>query len=99
MFLRAVTLGFFDDIIIPPKALQVPSRFDETEQVWIWEYDLGEGEKHDLFMDIGETVRFRVTAECFQETIPTGPETAEMPTPSDGATDEPKVPYTLSVRN
>jgi DNA-directed RNA polymerase III subunit RPC8 len=29
----AVTLGFFDDIIIPPEALQHPYRFDENEQV------------------------------------------------------------------
>lgn len=23
------------------------------EQVWVWEYDTGDGEKHDLFMDPG----------------------------------------------
>lgn len=56
----AVTLGFFDDIVIPPTALQHPSRFDETEQVWVWEYDTGaDGEKHDLFMDAGE-IRLRI---------------------------------------
>ena len=30
-----VTLGFFDDIVIPPEALQHPYRFDENEQVWV----------------------------------------------------------------
>ena len=49
----SVTLGFFDDIIIPSSALQHPSRFDEAEQVWVWEYQVDE-EKHDLFMDIGK---------------------------------------------
>lgn len=48
----AVTLGFFDDIHIPASCLQHPSRFDEEEQVWIWEYEIAE-EKHNLFMDIG----------------------------------------------
>lgn len=47
-----MTLGFFDDILIPPSNLQHPSRFDETEQVWVWEFD-NDGDKHDLFMDPG----------------------------------------------
>nr|CAG4652162.1 EOG090X0DHL [Triops cancriformis] len=47
-----VTLGFFDEIIIPPEYLQQPARFDETEQVWVWEYETEDG-KHDLFMDEG----------------------------------------------
>ncbi|KAF5287267.1 hypothetical protein FQR65_LT02140 [Abscondita terminalis] len=66
-----VSLGFFDDIIIPPTYLQHPSRFDETEQAWVWEYDVGDGNKHDLFMDAGESIRFKVTSESFQETCPT----------------------------
>lgn len=49
----AVTLGFFDDIFIPEASLQHPSRFDEGEQVWVWEYQ-GEDSKHDLFMDVGK---------------------------------------------
>ena len=28
-----LSLGFFDDILIPPEALQHPHRFDETDQV------------------------------------------------------------------
>jgi hypothetical protein len=53
--LLPVTLGFFDDIIIPPNALQHPSRFDETEQAWVWEYNTVDGDKHDLFMDPGRS--------------------------------------------
>ncbi|XP_060832788.1 DNA-directed RNA polymerase III subunit RPC8 isoform X2 [Bombus pascuorum] len=48
-----VTLGFFEDIVIPPNKLQHPSRFDQIEQAWVWEYDTGDGQKHDLFMDAG----------------------------------------------
>ncbi|PNF27787.1 DNA-directed RNA polymerase III subunit RPC8 [Cryptotermes secundus] len=92
-----VTLGFFDDIIIPPNALQHPSRFDETEQAWVWEYNTGDGDKHDLFMDPGEPVRFRVTAETFVETSPSGPETPDIVTVGGEApAEEPKVPYMLT---
>uniref|UniRef100_A0A1L8DGS7 DNA-directed RNA polymerase III subunit RPC8 n=1 Tax=Nyssomyia neivai TaxID=330878 RepID=A0A1L8DGS7_9DIPT len=67
-----ITLGFFDDILIPPTVLQHPSRFEETEQAWVWEYPLEDGGKHDLFMDIGENIKFRVTGEIFEEASPVG---------------------------
>lgn len=54
IYLFTVTLGFFDDILIPVNALQHPSRFDETDQAWVWEYPKEDGEKHDLFMDSGK---------------------------------------------
>lgn len=88
----AVSLGFFDDILIPPSALQHPSRFDETEQAWVWEYDTGDGSKHDLFMDAGESIRFRVTAETFNETCPKDPLTAGTSESSEN-----KIPYSLTV--
>lgn len=72
-----VTLGFFDDILIPHAALQHPSRFDEAEQAWVWEYPLDDGGKHDLFMDVGEAIKFRVSREIFEETSPIGPPKAE----------------------
>lgn len=53
ILLFSVTLGFFDDILIPVNALQHPSRFDETEQAWVWEYTKADGGKHDLYMDSG----------------------------------------------
>ncbi|XP_034944115.1 DNA-directed RNA polymerase III subunit RPC8 [Chelonus insularis] len=95
-----VTLGFFEDIIIPPHKLQNPSRFDQTEQAWVWEYDTGDGEKHDLFMDAGEPIRFRVVSETFMETLPisgpTGSKEVEKPENKsvspyvlNGAIDEP----------
>ncbi|KAH8261371.1 hypothetical protein KR044_008073 [Drosophila immigrans] len=72
-----VTLGFFDDILIPHAALQHPSRFDEAEQAWVWEYPLEDGAKHDLFMDVGEPIKFRVSREIFEETSPIGPPKTE----------------------
>lgn len=72
MFL--VTLEFFEDILIPASMLQHPSRFDEAEQAWVWEYDTGDGTKHDLFMDPGEKIRFKVVAENFSEVSPQAPQ-------------------------
>ncbi|EZA54895.1 hypothetical protein DMN91_008964 [Ooceraea biroi] len=65
-----VTLGFFEDIVIPPHKLQHPSRFDQMEQAWVWIYKTEDGETHDLFMDAGEVIRFRVVKEIFTEVLP-----------------------------
>lgn len=48
-----VTLGFFEDVVIPPHKLQHPSRFDQMEQAWVWIYKTEDGTTHDLFMDAG----------------------------------------------
>ncbi|XP_070579324.1 DNA-directed RNA polymerase III subunit RPC8-like [Ptychodera flava] len=69
-----VSLGFFDDVLIAPDSLQEPKRFDEAEQLWVWEYETEEG-THDLFMDINEEIRFRVIDETFVDTTPVGPKT------------------------
>lgn len=70
---------------------------DEAEQVWVWEYETEEG-AHDLYMDIGEEIRFRVVDETFVDTSPTGPSSAEAST--SNATEEvqkKEAPYTLVV--
>ncbi|KAI7904774.1 DNA-directed RNA polymerase III subunit RPC8-like protein [Cokeromyces recurvatus] len=61
-----VTMGFFDDILIPGGALQPGTKFDPAEQVWVWNY---EGEK--MYMDIEEPIRFRVLREQFTDITPT----------------------------
>ena len=49
--------------------------------MWVWEYPTeaeegedgeegGEAGHHDLYMDIGEEIRFRVTSETFVDTSP-----------------------------
>uniref|UniRef100_A0A3Q3M076 DNA-directed RNA polymerase subunit n=1 Tax=Labrus bergylta TaxID=56723 RepID=A0A3Q3M076_9LABR len=87
-----VSMGFFDDILIPPESLQQPAKFDEAEQVWLWEYETDEG-AHDLYMDQGEEIRFRVTDEVFVDTSPTGPAAADTDTP--GSVEKKEAPYTL----
>ncbi|XP_076006301.1 DNA-directed RNA polymerase III subunit RPC8 [Genypterus blacodes] len=98
-----VTMGFFDDILIPPESLQQPAKFDEAEQVWLWEYETDEG-AHDLYMDQGEEIRFRVTDEVFVDTSPTGPAAAAQPdappqpgqpTPPPVEEEKKEAPYTL----
>ncbi|XP_077976313.1 DNA-directed RNA polymerase III subunit RPC8-like [Styela clava] len=84
-----VTMGFFDDVLIPPENLQQPSKFDEAEQVWVWEYETEDG-THELFMDIGEEIRFRVMEETFVDTTP-----SSVPS-SDPATAETSVEETKS---
>nr|XP_057905306.1 DNA-directed RNA polymerase III subunit RPC8 [Doryrhamphus excisus] len=100
-----VTMGFFDDILIPPESLQQPTKFDEAEQVWLWEYETDEG-AHDLYMDQGEEIRFRVSDEIFVDTSPTGPtkdatpalpgqSTAPPPPPVQDSGEKKEAPYTL----
>ncbi|KAF4080732.1 hypothetical protein AMELA_G00174620 [Ameiurus melas] len=99
-----VSLGFFDDILIPPESLQQPAKFDEAEQVWVWEYETDEG-AHDLYMDQGEDIRFRVVDEFFLDTSPTGPTkepeapaqtaSAAPATATDDGTQKKESPYTL----
>ena len=52
-----MTMMFFDDIFIPASSLQKPTRFDEREQLFVWQYDTGES-THDLFIDVGEEIRY-----------------------------------------
>ncbi|KAJ8251608.1 hypothetical protein GJAV_G00223170 [Gymnothorax javanicus] len=92
-----VSLGFFDDIIIPPESLQQPAKFDEAEQVWVWEYETDEG-AHDLYMDQGEEIRFRVMDQVFLDTSPTGPAVTSGDNQATTATEEAgqkEAPYTL----
>jgi len=80
-----VTLGFFDDILITPECLQYPSKFDEREQIWIWEYKTeDDDEVHEMYMDKGESIKFRVTGEVFNDITPTPDST----TSNSGKTDQ-----------
>lgn len=84
--------------MIPPSALQYPSRFEEAEQAWVWEYPNEEGGKHDLYMDIGETIKFRVSNEVFEESSPIGPpSTSDKPSTSSVTADNVKIPYKIEA--
>lgn len=89
-----VSMGFFDDILIPADAMQHPSRFDDKEQLWAWEYETDDG-KHDLFMDIGEEIRFRVVDETFVDTTPTGPDGTSVESTDVPDPESKKSPYTI----
>lgn len=90
-----VTLGFFDNILISPECLQQPCRYDEDEKVWIWEYESDDG-KHDLFMDPGEPIRFRVTGNKFTETIPRDHKPGSTES-TDAVEKEKPSPYTVNA--
>lgn len=75
--------------------------------MWVWEYETDEG-AHDLYMDQGEDIRFRVVDEFFLDTSPTGPTkepeapaqtaSAAPATATDDGTQKKESPYTLVVR-
>lgn len=69
---------------------------DDAEQVWVWEYETEEG-AHDLYMDTGEEIRFRVVDESFVDTSPSGPSSAEAASSSEELPKK-EAPYTLVVR-
>ena len=57
-------IDFFHNILIPPECLPQESVFNPSEQVWVWKYKVEE-ETHDLYMDAGEEIRFKITKEQF----------------------------------
>eukprot|EP00929_Paragymnodinium_shiwhaense_P122270 TRINITY_DN94908_c0_g1_i1.p1 TRINITY_DN94908_c0_g1~~TRINITY_DN94908_c0_g1_i1.p1 ORF type:complete len:222 (+),score=57.63 TRINITY_DN94908_c0_g1_i1:76-741(+) len=70
-----VSLGFFQDVLIPASNLQAPYVFDGASQTWAWQYRAQDtGEVINFFYERGEQIRFRVTAVEFPEAFgPKGP--------------------------
>lgn len=65
-------------------------------QVWEYPVEDSEQEKHDLFMDVGETIKFRIIDEEFVESEPTGPPEAEpSSSTSNQTTDNSRPPYRI----
>mmetsp|Transcript_7834 Transcript_7834/g.8984 ORF Transcript_7834/g.8984 Transcript_7834/m.8984 type:complete len:223 (-) Transcript_7834:23-691(-) len=73
-----ITLGFFEDIILPADALPHPSQFNEKEQLWSWDYNSTEDaseegqddaadatEDQGFFIHYDQSIRFRVTSIRF----------------------------------
>lgn len=68
--------------------------------MWVWEYETDEG-AHDLYMDQGEEIRFRVMDQVFLDTSPTGPAVTATDNPATAAAEDSgqkEPPYTLIVR-
>merc|ERR1711894_810688 len=89
-------MEFFDDIFIPSDYLQQPSKFEEDEQLWVWQYETEDG-THDMFMDIGEEIRFRVMDETFVDLTPTGPEVHNKDQLNVDEQEIKKSPYTITA--
>ncbi|KAK3740692.1 hypothetical protein QZH41_019070 [Actinostola sp. cb2023] len=91
-----VSMEFFDDIFIPFEYLQQPSKFEEEEQLWVWQYQTEDG-THDMFMDINEEIRFRVVDESFVDLTPTGPEVHNKEQLGVDEQEIKKSPYSITV--
>lgn len=66
-----LSVEFFEDIVIPADRLPEPHVFEQTEQIWYWEYPSEDGEPPaKLYMDPGKTVRFRVVENIFKDVKP-----------------------------
>lgn len=59
-----VSVGFFDDIVIPSSFLRHPSAFDKEEQVWVWHC----GGEDKLFLDVGHSVNVLIDRLVFSKT-------------------------------
>lgn len=76
-----VTLKFFDNIIIPASNLQTPSVF-KGENSWVWTYCTNE-KRHDLWIQAGDEIKFRVTRTKFVSYLP--PDSDETEKDAEGA--------------
>jgi len=97
-----LTLGFFDDMIIPPSFLPVPSAFDAEEQHFFWNPNVEGMSSLELldtpvsernYIETGEHVRVRVESDEFHDDEPGPPKMM-----SDGVMstrDGKRAPYTV----
>ncbi|OQR66536.1 DNA-directed RNA polymerase III subunit RPC8-like [Tropilaelaps mercedesae] len=69
-----ISLEFFDDIMVQGMRMQHPSRWDPTKGgCWIWDYGADDGDSHELCLEVGDRVRFRIVDEKFTDCSPVGP--------------------------
>jgi len=59
-----ITLGFFEDIILPADALPHPSQFDEKEKIWVWDYNSAEKRGQDEQENENENENGNVDADA-----------------------------------
>jgi len=57
-----VSLGFFDDVFVPPELLQQPAVWNQGEQEWCWKMD---EDSDPLYYTLGGKIRFKVHAVKF----------------------------------
>lgn len=81
-----VSMGFFDEIYIPPHLMPTPHAFDYQEQAWFWLLDPATEEhsadpvlsapEERMYLDVGETIRFAIESDHFYDVEP-GPALGE----------------------
>eukprot|EP00298_Acanthocystis_sp_HF-20_P028109 c6647_g1_i1.p1 GENE.c6647_g1_i1~~c6647_g1_i1.p1 ORF type:complete len:241 (+),score=76.87 c6647_g1_i1:3-725(+) len=71
-----VSLGFFDNIRIPPEMMNEQSEFNQEQGIWMWKYD-----DHDLPMYINDDIRFRVRAVEYNTSLRDKTQTETKPAP------------------
>jgi DNA-directed RNA polymerase III subunit RPC8 len=69
----SISMEFFEDIFLPSIYMQQKSYFDPKEQLWYWEHESGER----AYMDLDQSIRFRVYADQFIES-PSIPKETQM---------------------
>lgn len=56
-----VSLGFFQDVLIPSSNLRTPYTFDAAHKTWVWQYNSTETRQTiNFFYEKNELIRFRV---------------------------------------
>ncbi|KAJ2741782.1 DNA-directed RNA polymerase III complex subunit Rpc25 [Coemansia sp. BCRC 34301] len=68
-----ITLGFFDDIMVYADQMPPGSEFNVQEATWVWRY-----EGSEMFMDVGEHVRFQVLDSKFLDVNPPRPKIGDV---------------------
>eukprot|EP00811_Abedinium_folium_P037189 NODE_9828_length_1396_cov_6.159968.p1 GENE.NODE_9828_length_1396_cov_6.159968~~NODE_9828_length_1396_cov_6.159968.p1 ORF type:complete len:228 (-),score=68.63 NODE_9828_length_1396_cov_6.159968:620-1303(-) len=65
-----VSLGFFEDVLVPSSSLHRPNEYDPVRHTWVWRYPNRETRRKELFYyEKGELVRFRVTSVDFPQAL------------------------------
>ena len=64
-----VTLGFFQDVTIPASHLREPCKYDEKQNVWVWEYEDDKGKTVQYPYLPDQPICVRVTSVQFTDSV------------------------------
>ncbi|EXJ56799.1 DNA-directed RNA polymerase III subunit RPC8 [Cladophialophora yegresii CBS 114405] len=94
-----ISVRFFDDIFVPSTMLFDGCYYDADEQTWIWhtEPENEDEEANDLFLDVGDTVNFRIESESWHDQAPAAPKVRRPGEPAPESETEYKPPYSIEV--
>ena len=69
-----ISTHFFEDIFTPQSQLFEKAYFQPKDQVWIWPSE----DSGDLYLDVGNVVRFRVEQDVFYDNSPDSAPSADQ---------------------